>query len=69
MIYKGKIPVVVGVTGHRDIDGTDREELKREVKAALGDVRAACAHCRCPRCGDSLPCVPSLRRSWQGLPF
>lgn len=42
MIYKGKIPVVVGVTGHRDIDGTDREELKREVKAALGDVRAAC---------------------------
>ena len=42
MIYEGKIPIVVGVTGHRNIDGADREQLKREAKAALGEVQKAC---------------------------
>jgi len=39
---EGKIPIVVGVTGHRNIDGRDREELKREVTAALAQIRAMC---------------------------
>lgn len=40
---KEKIPVVVGVTGHRNIDGGDADMLRREVAAALGEIRAACA--------------------------
>ena len=43
MTYEGKISVVVGVTGHRNIDGTDKEQLKNEVKAALCEVQTACA--------------------------
>lgn len=42
MIYDGKIPIVVGVAGHKDIDDGDREEHKREVAAALAEIRALC---------------------------
>lgn len=38
-----RIPVVIGVTGHRNIDERDKDELKREVAAALSEIRSACS--------------------------
>ena len=42
MIYDGKIPIVVGVAGHRDIDDGDHEKHKCEVAVALAEIRALC---------------------------
>lgn len=43
MVSCERIPVVIGVTGHRNIDGRDKDELKREVAAALSEIRSACS--------------------------
>ena len=38
----GRIPVVIGVTGHRNIKSGDREALKASVKDVLGKISAGC---------------------------
>lgn len=43
MVSCERIPVVIGVTGHRNIDERDKDELKREVAAALSEIRSACS--------------------------
>lgn len=43
MVEKGKIPVIVGVTGHRNIAAEDRGELRTQIVAALEDIKRACS--------------------------
>lgn len=38
-----KIPIVIGVTGHRNIDDNDKSDLMREVTAAINEIKAICA--------------------------
>ena len=40
----GRIPVVAGVTGHRDLRDEDREILKEAVKGELRALQAKCPH-------------------------
>lgn len=53
MIEEGKIPVIVGVTGHRNIAAEDRDELKKQITAALGEIKRACT----PDKGEDTPVV------------
>ena len=53
MIEEGKIPVIVGVTGHRSIAAEDRDELKKQITAALGEIKRACT----PDKGEDTPVV------------
>ena len=37
-----QIPVIVGVTGHRNIVEEDKEEIKKQVKESLADIKELC---------------------------
>ena len=60
MRNEGKIPVIVGVTGHRDIRKTDLPELENSVREQLRNIREACPHsqvkllCSLAEGGDTL---------------
>lgn len=44
-----KIPVIVGVTGHRNIAESDKAEIKEKVKQSLQELKA--------RCGEKTPLI------------
>ena len=44
MSMQGKIPIVVGVTGHRDIRDEDRDALYEAVYRELSALCAKCPH-------------------------
>ena len=44
MILQGTVPIVVGVTGHRDIRTEDRERLSGAVEKQLLELRRKCPH-------------------------
>ena len=39
-----KIPIIVGITGHRDIREEDKEQLKEAVSKQLSDIKKLCPH-------------------------
>ncbi len=46
MVKNGKIPVIVGVTGHRDLREQDIAKLKESVRCELESLRKGCPHSR-----------------------
>lgn len=39
-----KTPVVIGVTGHRDLRGQDKEKLRAAVRGELEALHSKCPH-------------------------
>ena len=44
MTVQNSIPIVVGVTGHRNIRSGDRDALYRAVLSELSALKARCPH-------------------------
>ncbi|MGN1373013.1 MAG: hypothetical protein ACI4VK_03070, partial [Candidatus Coproplasma sp.] len=63
MTFKGKIPVVVGETGHRNIVGEDMPTIREQIAGSLKQIQALC---KCRREGGEDTPVIMLNAFAQG---